>query len=60
MKDREKEIQLLIYEESQVISKSKKNIKYLNSELKEIQKNKRTLNEQRKRNNKNKRNTKSN
>lgn len=37
MKDREKEIHLLIYEESQLINKSKKRIKDLNLELKELQ-----------------------
>lgn len=37
MKDREKEIQLLIYEESQIINRSKKRIKDLNNELRELQ-----------------------
>lgn len=35
--DREKEIRLLIYEESQIIKKSKKRIKDLNMELAELQ-----------------------
>ena len=35
--DREKEIKLLIYEENQVIRKSKKKIKDLNMELLELQ-----------------------
>lgn len=37
MKDREKEIRLLIYEESQIIKHSKKRIKDLNMELAELQ-----------------------
>lgn len=35
--DREKEIRLLIYEESQIIKHSKKKIKDLNAELLELQ-----------------------